>query len=251
MHRFRAFSLLVALAPAMVGCGARPVAATAPTPPLTQPPPPAAQPPPPAAQPPPPATQPPSSSVPAPAAQAPVRVDPATTTSASPPLAPPALLRNVSRWRSAIENYVSAVKPGNQLALEGAKVQFAQYLNLIHTRIHSIFTNQFLASLDQTPHTAPINRSDLLVTLEIILEAKEGRIRRMGVVEPSGVTLFDLLALEAVDRAQPFGPPPREIASPDGLVYFHWQFKRGPEACGPWNARPFLLESSSNTGPTP
>ena len=55
---------------------------------------------------------------------------------------------NFERWRSAIENYVSSVKPGNQTALNTAQVPFASYLNGMHNRIHPIFAESFLGSLD-------------------------------------------------------------------------------------------------------
>src|SRR5690606_23447442 len=55
------------------------------------------------------------------------------------------------RWRAAIENYVSAVKPGNQTALNAARVPFATYLNTIHNQIHPIFADDFLVSLDSLP----------------------------------------------------------------------------------------------------
>jgi hypothetical protein len=57
------------------------------------------------------------------------------------------------RWRSAIENYVTSVKPGNQTALNTARVPFASYLNAMHNRIHPIFADSFLDSLDRLPPT--------------------------------------------------------------------------------------------------
>ena len=40
----------------------------------------------------------------------------------------------------------------------------------------------------------------------------------------------------------PFGKPPKAIVSPDGNVYFHWEFHRDPVfACSTMNARPFML----------
>ena len=64
---------------------------------------------------------------------------------------------NFERWRNAIENYVSSVKPGNQTALNTAAVPFASYLNAIHNRIHPIFADTFLGSLDNLPQTHPLN----------------------------------------------------------------------------------------------
>jgi hypothetical protein len=155
----------------------------------------------------------------------------------------------IERWRSAIENYVPSVKPGNQTALNTARVPFASYLNQVHSRIHPIFADQFLASLDNLPASDPQNREGLHTNLEIVLDRDEGRVHRLGVTRASGVTAFDVNALDSVYRAQPFGPPPREIVSPDGFVYFHWEFHRGPEACGTWNARPFILKGQPKSVP--
>ena len=65
---------------------------------------------------------------------------------------------NFERWRSAIENYVSSVKPGNQTALNTAAVPFASYLNGMHNRIHPIFADSFLESLDGLPAEPPDER---------------------------------------------------------------------------------------------
>jgi hypothetical protein len=148
----------------------------------------------------------------------------------------------IERWRAAIENYVPSVKPGNQTALNTARVPFATYLNTIHNRLHPIFADSFLGSLSSLPSSHPMNR-DISTNLEIVLNQDDGRIVRMGITKTSGVTAFDIAALESVQRAQPFGAPPREIVSPDGNVYFHWEFWRNPfYACSTYFARPYLLK---------
>lgn len=157
----------------------------------------------------------------------------------------------IERWRSAIENYVPSVKPGNQTALNTARSPFASYLNQVHSRIHPIFADGFLASLDALPASNPMNRPDLFTSLEIVLDREQGRIQRMGVTRTSGVTAFDVSALESVYRAQPFGAPPEVIVSPDGNVYFHWEFHRGVEACGTMNAHPFMLRTQPKSAPPP
>ncbi len=156
----------------------------------------------------------------------------------------------IERWRSAIENYVPSVKPGNQTALNTARVPFASYLNTIHNRLHPIFADSFLASLDSLPGSHPMNRPQISTNLEIVLDQAEGRIVRMGITKTSGVTAFDIAALESVNRAQPFGPPPREIVSPDGNVYFHWEFWREPYyACSTYFARPYILKVKPKSAP--
>lgn len=159
---------------------------------------------------------------------------------------------NFEKWRTAIENYVSSVKPGNQTALNTAAVPFATYLNGMHNRIHPIFADSFLASLDSLPTTHPLNDTHLLTRLEIIL-TKEGRLVKMGIVKTSGNTAFDIAALDSVERAQPFGPAPGAIISPDNKVYLHWEFHRDEVyACSTMNARPFLLKTAPNeTEPNP
>jgi hypothetical protein len=159
---------------------------------------------------------------------------------------------NFERWRNAIENYVSSVKPGNQTALNTAAVPFASYLNTIHNRIHPIFADNFLGSLDNLPKTHPMNDPKILTRLEIVVSPKEGRIVKMGIVKTSGITAFDIAALDSVHRAQPFGPAPTAIVSPDGNVYLHWEFHRDEVfACSTMHARPFMLNTPPKPSPEP
>jgi|GEM_PF-293461 len=154
----------------------------------------------------------------------------------------------LERWKSAIENYVSSVKPGNTTALNTAAAPFASYLNGIHNRIHPLFAESFLASLDALPKNHPLNAPKLVSKLEIVVNPKEGRIVKIGIVQSSGITAFDVAALDSLSRAQPFGAAPSAIVSPDGNVYLHWEFHRNEVfACSTMHARPFMLAGA----PTP
>lgn len=155
------------------------------------------------------------------------------------------------RYRSAIENYVPSVKPGNQTALNTAAVPFALYLNQIHSRIHPIFADTFLDSLDRLPASHPMNDQNLVTALEIVVDHEEGRLVRRGVTRTSGVTAFDINAIAAVDRAAPFGTPPAEIVSPDGNVYLHWEFRRDGMACSTLYAHPYILKVQPKPAPLP
>jgi hypothetical protein len=152
---------------------------------------------------------------------------------------------SLDRWRAAITNYVASVKTGNTTALNSAQSAFGTYLHHIHNLIHPIFADGFLDSLDNTfPANHPINAQKLVTWLEIVVDGETGKIVKMGVVKASGVTAFDVAALDAVDRAGKgsFGKPPTAILSPDGNVYFHWEFHRDrPIACGTQNARPYIV----------
>jgi TonB family protein len=158
--------------------------------------------------------------------------------------------QGLERWKASIENYVASVQPGNQTALNTARVPFASYLNRIHQRLHDVFALGFLRSLDSLPNDHSLNRRDLHANLEIVLSREDGRIVRMGVTRASGSTAFDVGALEAVQKASPYGAPPREIVSPDGNVYLHWEFYRDPmNACSTYFARPYILHVSPTPAP--
>jgi TonB family protein len=157
---------------------------------------------------------------------------------------------DLNRWRAQIENYVASVKAGNQTALNTARVPFATYLNGIHNRLHPLFADDYLSSLDGLPGGHPLNRPDLNASLEVVVNKDDGSIVRMGVVKTSGVTAFDAAALESMQRASPFGKPPSAIVSPDGNVYLHWEFHRNPVvACSTINARPFMLKGAPSDTP--
>jgi hypothetical protein len=156
----------------------------------------------------------------------------------------------LERWRSAIENYVPHVKPGNTTALNTARVPFAVYLNKIHQRIHPIFADQFLASLDSMPGDNPLNRMDMHTNVEIVLSRADGSVVDLGVTKASGVTAFDIGALDSVFRAAPYGTPPSAIVSPDGNVYLHWEFWRDPNyACSTYFAHPKMLKADPKSVP--
>ena len=58
------------------------------------------------------------------------------------------LPERANEYRAAIENYDPSVKLGNQTALNAARVPFASYVNRMHNRIHPIFADGFLGSLN-------------------------------------------------------------------------------------------------------
>ncbi len=145
------------------------------------------------------------------------------------------------RWKPAIENYDPSVKLGDETALNAAANPFAEYLHDIHNRLHPIFGDEFLGS--GLASKEGLDDMTLVTHVELVLSKEEGKIVRMGVTKRSGSTIFDAVALEALDRASPFGKAPDIIASPDGNVYLHWEFHRDPfDACSTRNAHPIMLK---------
>lgn len=146
--------------------------------------------------------------------------------------------RQWRKFRAAIENYVTKVRPGEQTALNAAASPFASYLATIHRRIHAEFALGFLRNISLKG--GPLSDPNLRTRLEIIINA-DGSLHQIGIIETSGVLPFDFGAFDAVSRAAPFTKPPSNILSADGRVYVHWGFHRDMRQCGTFNASPFIL----------
>ncbi len=154
---------------------------------------------------------------------------------------------SAGRWkkfRAAIENFVTDVKPGNQTALNAAASPFAQYISDVHRRIHREFAYRFINSLPLM--SGPFSDPSLHTELEIVFN-RDGSIHKIGVVRTSGFLPFDYGAFESVLRAQPYPEPPAQILSGDGRVYVHWGFYRNPRMCGTFNATPYILPNPPGT----
>jgi len=137
---------------------------------------------------------------------------------------------------------LGSVRIGNQRPLKAVAVPFATYLNAIHVPIHREFSDKGLAHLDSLAPNDPLNQPKLVVRLELVIDGASGKVTKVGVVKPSGVTAFDVLAIDSVMQAGPLGEAPAEIRSTDGNVYVHWEFGRDPTfGCSTMHVRPFLL----------
>ncbi len=156
--------------------------------------------------------------------------------------------RQWKKFRSAIENFVPNVKPGNQTALNAAASPYAVYLNEVHRRIHREFALRFLSELPLVG--GPYNDDSLFTKLEIVING-DGTLYKVGVVESSGFTPFDYGAWNSVERAAPFPEPPHKILSGDGRVYFRWGFYRNDRACGTAGAEPYILPNIGAPTPAP
>ncbi len=152
---------------------------------------------------------------------------------------PPA---NREDWLTSVTNYQPRVPCGTPMSLGKSRIHFAAYANHMHNRLHPIFADTFLASLDRLPRSHRMNYPKLHTEIEVVLLPEQGTLHQMGVTRSSGVVEFDKAALESVWQASPFGPAPGEITSTDGRVYFRWEFWRERYyACSTYFVRPYLL----------
>ena len=148
------------------------------------------------------------------------------------------------RVRSALENFITEVKPGNQTALNTRAAPFAQFITRMHRKIHELWAFGFMEGLDNKPASLPLNNPSLVTKLEIVLDG-QGNVDRVAVVHSSGLTVYDSAAIDVVYSAAPYPTPPPTILSGNGKVYIHWTFHRNEEACGTPGVDYFIL----NNGP--
>jgi TonB family protein len=151
--------------------------------------------------------------------------------------------RKMQIVQSALENFTPVVKPGNQTALKTRAAPFAVFLARMHRDIHKLWAFGFLESMSDKPGNHPLNNPDLMTMLEIVING-DGTVHKINILQHSGRLEFDLAALDVVEAASPYEPPPVEIHSPDGRVYLHWGFYRNHRQCGTFNAQPFILSEA-------
>ena len=75
------------------------------------------------------------------------------------------------RMRSALENFVPEVRPGNQTALGTRADPFALFIARMHRKIHKFWGFGFLVDLDAKPDSNPMNNMSLWTMIEIVVAA--------------------------------------------------------------------------------
>jgi TonB family protein len=149
----------------------------------------------------------------------------------------------LGRIKSALENFIPEVRPGNQTALNTRAAPFAAFIARMHRSIHELWGFGFLEDLDSKPVSSPLNNPNLVTKLEIVLNA-DGTIGKVTIVRASGLTQFDAAAIDAVYSAGPFAEPPREIRSGNGKIYIHWTFHRDERQCATSGVDYYILDNA-------
>ncbi len=155
--------------------------------------------------------------------------------------------KKLDRIHAALENFTPEVKPGNQTALGTRAAPFAVFVARMHRQIHELWGFGFLEDLDGKSPGHEMNKRDLKVKLEIVLNA-DGTVDRATIVNPSGNLPFDVAAIDTIENAGPFEEPPQEIVSANGKIYLHWTFHRDERQCSPYFADPFILDTPPAPG---
>ena len=158
-------------------------------------------------------------------------------------LAPSRSRGRASRWkriRSALENFIPEVQPGNQTALGTRANPFALYIARMHRRIHRLWGYGFLVDLDLKSDSHPMNNMKLWSMIEVVV-APDGKVAKATIAKHSGYLPYDVAALNTIFTSSPYPPTPRNIRSADGKVYMHWRFHRDQRQCGTFGVDPYIL----------
>jgi TonB family protein len=154
------------------------------------------------------------------------------------------------RVMSALENFINEVTPANQTELNTRAAPFAQFIAHMHRQIHEKWAFGFLTQMDASFRDSNMNDLKLVAKLEIVLDG-EGKVDKISMVRTSGVTGFDVAAINSVYEAAPFPTPPTAILSGNGKVYIHWKFHRNGDACGTPGVNYFILDNGDKHGGKP
>jgi hypothetical protein len=155
--------------------------------------------------------------------------------------------RKLDAVKSSLENFVPAIRPGNQTALKTRANPYALYLARMHRRIHELWGFGFLEQLDGKGADYPLNNQNLWTNLEISVNA-DGTLHKVMIARTSGITEFDVAAVDAVLSAGPYDTTPEAIRSVDGRIYLRWGFYRNWRQCGTFNVEPYILTEVPDDG---
>jgi TonB C terminal len=153
----------------------------------------------------------------------------------------------LGRVKSALENFIPEVRPGNQTALNTRAAPFAAFIARMHRNIHELWGFGFLEDLDGKPASNPLNNVNLVTKLELVLNG-DGTIGKVTIVQASGLMQFDVAAIDAVYSAGPYPDPPREIRSGNGKIYIHWTFHRDERQCATSGVDYYILDNAPAGG---
>jgi hypothetical protein len=153
----------------------------------------------------------------------------------------------MGKIKSALENFIPEVRPGNQTALNTRAAPFAAFIARMHRNIHELWGFGYLEDLDRKGAFDPLNNPALITQLEIVLNG-DGTISKITVIKASGLVQFDVAAIDTVYSAGPYADPPREIRSGNGKIYIHWAFHRDERQCATSGVDYYILDNAPTGG---
>ena len=120
----------------------------------------------------------------------------------------------------------------------------------MHRSIHRLWGFGQLEDWDEMSGSSPFNKPNLHTTLEMVLN-RDGTVDKITMVRSSGYLPYDAAAIDVAYSAGPYPDPPREIRSPNGKIYVHWNFFRDERQCTPAFTDYFIIDSPGATSDKP
>lgn len=119
-------------------------------------------------------------------------------------------------------DHVTGVKEGDQTLLNSRRYVYASFFNRVKQQVAQHW-NPNLVYRRRDPYGNVYGVKDRHTTLKVIL-TKGGKLRKVFVVNSSGLKFLDREAMRAFRQAQPFPNPPEGLIDKDGNIQFKFGF---------------------------
>jgi TonB family protein len=130
---------------------------------------------------------------------------------------------------SSVQDYLPNVEEADKTELNSWQWRHASFFNRIKTRIRSVWSPQMQISR-YDPQGKLLGYKDRVTTMSVTIDS-EGNIKKLAVLDSSGVAYLDEEAEQAIEEAAPFPFPPKELFNQhDEFSFtfaFHIQINRG------------------------
>jgi TonB family protein len=99
-----------------------------------------------------------------------------------------------------------------------------KFIDGMHRRIHPLFSDVYLPSLEGRAVSDPVNQGIVVATADIRVRF-DGSLDEVHLSRASGVPEFDRAVLDSITQSAPFPPPPPSIVQ-RGTTTVRWIFSR-------------------------
>ena len=121
-----------------------------------------------------------------------------------------------------LKAHLADLDEGDATSLNSRKWKLAGFFNRMKSQVREEWhPDQPLSKHD--PSGNIYGSKDRMTMLKVEL-FRNGHVKEVSVLKPSGVEFLDDEAMSAFRRAQPFANPPEQLADPDGIIRFQFGF---------------------------
>ena len=126
---------------------------------------------------------------------------------------------------STVNDPLTNIPIGSFTAMNTNRYLFYSFYQRVDRQIRHRWESKLLAAMNSRPPVKMVDRDRGIwsTELEIILD-KKGYFLRADVHRSSGITLFDLAAIDVFKEGAPILNPPKGLAAKDGKIYLQYNF---------------------------